>query len=115
MSTPAKRKGDRAELEAAAILTDLTGFRVQRKLGAGRQEDTGDLWGVPDTVIQVASWPSDVLRSIREKVRGAVQQQAHAGATFGAAMIKLPRAGWIVCMTPEQYATYIRESLQDRP
>ena len=111
MANPSKAKGDRNELESAAILSDLLGFKVQRKLGAGRKEDTGDLYGIPDTVVQVAYWPSNVLGSIREKVRGAVQQQANAGATFGAAMIKLPRWGWVVCMTPEQYATYVRESL----
>ena len=111
MANPSKRKGDRAELEAAGILADLTGFPVRRKLGAGRTDDTGDLDGIPDTVVQVAFWPSDVLAAIRTKVASSQVQQANGGATFGAAMIRFPRWGWVVCMSPEQYATYIREAL----
>ena len=68
MTSPAKRKGDAAELEAAAILTDLLGYNVRRKLGAGRADDTGDMDGIPLTVVQAAWWPSrGVLRAVREK------------------------------------------------
>ena len=31
MANPSKAKGDKAELEAAAILSDLLGFKVQRR------------------------------------------------------------------------------------
>ena len=110
MTNPQKDKGDRAELAGASLLSDLTGFKVVRKLGAGRAEDTGDLWGIPDTVIQVAHW-ADPLAAIRAKVRGAEAQRINAGATFAAALIKLPRWGFVVCQSPEQYATYVRESL----
>jgi hypothetical protein len=41
MTAPAKRKGDAAEREAAALLHDLTGWPVRRKLGAGRTDDEG--------------------------------------------------------------------------
>lgn len=110
MTNPSKAKGDRAELQAASILADLTGFKVVRKLGAGRAEDTGDLWGIPDTVIQVAHW-ADPVAAIRTKVAGAEAQRINAEATFAAAMIKLPRWGFVVCLSPVQYATYVRESL----
>ena len=83
MTNPQKDKGDRAELAGASLLSDLTGFKVVRKLGAGRAEDTGDLWGIPDTVIQVAHW-ADPLAAIRAKVRGAEAQRINAGATFAA-------------------------------
>ena len=49
-----KRKGDAAEREAAELLSEATGFSVRRKLGAGRQDDEGDLEGIPKTVIQIA-------------------------------------------------------------
>jgi hypothetical protein len=104
MTTPQKRKGDRAELEAAALLADLTGYPVRRKLGAGRQDDTGDLHGVPDTTIQVADW-SDALRAVREKPVGAERQREAAGTTFAGTMVRLRGGVWRVVLTPEQFAT----------
>lgn len=56
MGNPQKRKGDAAEREAAALVAELTGYPVRRKLGAGRSDDEGDLEGVPRTVLQVAAW-----------------------------------------------------------
>ena len=38
MSNPQKRKGDKAEREAAELLTEVTGFECQRNLSAGIQE-----------------------------------------------------------------------------
>ena len=47
-----KIKGDKAEREACALLTEFTGYEVERRFGAGMQNDKGDLVGIPDTVIQ---------------------------------------------------------------
>ena len=110
MSNPSKRKGDVAEREAAALLSDLLGFRVRRKLGAGRADDTGDLDGIPDTIVQVANY-ADWVRAMRIKPPASEQQQSNAGATFGVTAIRMPRGRWLFVMTPEQYATYVRESL----
>jgi len=104
-----KAKGDRAEREAAALLDDLLGYGVRRKLGAGRQDDTGDLDGVPDTVVQVASW-ADALRAVREKPLGAEDQRLNAGVTFAFTMVRLRGGAWRCVLTPEQMATYVRES-----
>lgn len=104
-----KAKGDRAEREAAAILDDLLGFGIRRKLGAGRAEDTGDIYGIDDTVVQVAAW-ADALRAIREKPIGAEAQRENAGATFAFSMVKLRGGLWRCVLTPEQMATYVRES-----
>lgn len=109
MANPNKRKGDRAELEVQAILRELLGVPARRKLGAGRQDDTGDIDGVLSTVIQVASW-KDVTRALREKPRECEQQQARANATFGATFIRLRGGEWRVVLTPEQWATYHREA-----
>lgn len=109
MTHPSQRKGARAELEAAAIIANLTGWPARRKLGAGRADDTGDIDGVPDTVIQVKHW-ADVLTAIRTGVDGATEQQHNAGATFGAAMVRLRGGRWVICMSPEQWATYAREA-----
>ena len=110
MSNPKKAKGDRAELEISKILEDLLGFRIRRKLGAGRADDTGDLDGIPATVVQVAAW-SDALRAIREKPLAANEQAINAGATFAATAIRLRGGSWRIVLTPEQYATYVREAL----
>jgi hypothetical protein len=111
MTSAAKRKGDAAEREAAALLSDLLGFKVERKLGAGRAEDTGDLYGLPDTVVQAAWWPSrGVLRAVREKPIECEQQQDNAGATFGFSMIRMVGGVWRAVLTPEQMATYVREA-----
>ena len=39
MTNPQKRKGDKAEHEAARLLTDVTGFKCQRNLSAGIPAD----------------------------------------------------------------------------
>lgn len=114
MTTAAKRKGDAAELEAARALAALTGFPVRRKLGAGRQDDTGDLCGVPDAVVQVKSY-FDCARAIREGLPELKAQQANARSTFGGLMVRrrgrlAPEDRWAVVMTLEQFATLLREA-----
>lgn len=89
MTGPAKRKGDRAEREAAGLVSDLTGFAVRRMLGAGRRDDVGDLLGVPDHVVQVADWV-DALKAVRHKPIAAEEQRANAGAGYVATLIRLP-------------------------
>ena len=46
MSNPQKQKGDKAEREAAELLTEVTGFECQRNLSAGIQGDVGDIYGI---------------------------------------------------------------------
>ena len=109
MPHPSKRKGDKAELEAARLLADLTGHPVRRKLGAGRSDDTGDLDGMPDTTIEVKNY-----RNIAEGVNAGLAdigaEQANAGTTFGAVMVRRPGGRWFVAMTPEQFCTFHREA-----
>lgn len=109
MTGPAKRKGDRAELEVQGLIRELLGVPARRALGAGRLDDVGDITGVPDTVIQVADY-SDLVRAIREKVPECVEQQRRAGATFGATFVRRRGGKWVVVLTPEQWATYWREA-----
>jgi hypothetical protein len=110
MSNPQKRKGDAAELEAARIIHDLTGFPARRKLGAGRTDDTGDIDGIPSTVIQVANW-RDVTAALRAKPLGAEVQRINDQATFAATFLRLRGGLWRVVLTPEQWAVYASESL----
>lgn len=115
MANSAKAKGDSAEREAAQLLSDLTGYPVRRKLGAGRTDDEGDLEGVPDTVLQVANW-ADPARACREKPLGAELQRRNAGATHAATLVRFrgvrsEALRWRVVLTLEQYATLLREAI----
>lgn len=110
MTGAAKRKGDRGEREAAALIADLLGYPVRRKLGAGRADDTGDLEGVPSTVIQVADW-ADVARAAREKPLGAERQRINAGEPFAATLVRFRGGTWRVILTAEQWAALTREAL----
>jgi hypothetical protein len=111
MTNPSKAKGDKAELEICRILADLTGFPARRKLGAGRTDDTGDLDGIPDCTVQVKNRPGDPLRSIREILAELPTQQANAGTTFAAGLVRRPGGRWMAVMDLEQLATWMREAI----
>lgn len=111
MTGSAKRKGDRAEREVQTLIRTLTGWPARRKLGAGRYDDMGDIDGVPDTCVQVASY-QDIARGIREKLPSCIEQQQRSGCLFGVTFLRRPGGDYVVVMSPEQWATYARESLQ---
>lgn len=106
MANPQKAKGDRAELEAASLLTDLLGLPVRRKLGAGRIDDTGDLDGVPGHVVQVASW-ADAAAAARVKPPKAEQQRINAQADHAATLVRFRGGSYRVVLTLEQWARYV--------
>ena len=110
MANPQKRKGDAAERELAKQLSDLLGFTVRRKLGAGRADDTGDLDGLPDTTAQVKNY-ADVLRAIREGLKDLETQRANANTTHAVLFVRRHGGQWITVMTVDQYANLIRETL----
>jgi hypothetical protein len=110
MTGAAKRKGDQAEREAATLIADHLGYPVRRKLGAGRQDDEGDLEGVPNTTLQVASW-ADVTRAMRVKPLEVETQRANAGTPFAATFLRLRGGDWRVVLTVEQWAALTREAL----
>lgn len=109
MTGAAKRKGDKAELEAAALLHDLTGHPARRKLGAGRIDDTGDIDGMPDLTVQVANW-ANTAAAVAQKPGECAQQQQHAGTTFGVTMVRIRGGRWVFVQTAEQFAAMYREA-----
>jgi len=109
MTTPSKRKGDQGEREIAAILTDLLGVKVRRKLGAGRREDEGDLEGLPDCTIEVKSY-ADLARAINDGLHDLDREQANAGTTFGVVFVRRRGGRWIAVMDPARFATFYREA-----
>ena len=106
----AKLKGDRAERELCSLLSELTGYDVKRALGAGRQTDTGDGFGMPETVIQIADW-KDVLRAIREKPLEAEQQRLNAQVPFAVTAVRLRGGDFRMVQTPEQLVAMWREAV----
>lgn len=111
MANPNKLKGDKAEREVQGLLRDLLGVPARRKLGAGRMDDTGDIDGVPDTVISVVNY-QDITRAIREKLPEVEVQRARANATFAATFVRRPGGKYVVVLSPEQWATYVREAMR---
>ena len=107
MANKLKRKGDRGELEAAALLSQLLGVPARRELGAGRRDDTGDIAGVPDHSVQVASW-QDTAAAAVQKPRGAEAQRINAGRAHAVTMVRFRGGVWRMVLTPEQWARLLR-------
>lgn len=114
MTSPAKRKGDRAELDVQGILRDHIGVPARRALGAGRKDDIGDIHGVPNTTIQVAAYV-DIGRAIREKLPETVAQQLRARTLFGALFCRRRGGEYVVVMTVEQFCALWREAQPSAP
>jgi hypothetical protein len=110
MANPAKRKGDKAELEVAGLIRELTGWPVQRALGAGRREDTGDLYGIPLCTAQVKNM-ADIARAVREAIIDLERQQLNAASPFAVAFVRRPGGRWVAVQTVEQWATSHREAI----
>lgn len=109
MSSPSKRKGDRAELEVQALLRDHLGVPARRALGAGRKDDQGDITGVPNTVIQVANW-QNVAQAVRHKPLEADVQRENAGVDHAATFVRLVGGDYRVVLTVDQWCSLWREA-----
>lgn len=108
MANAQKGRGDRAEREAAELLSLLLGLPIRRKLGAGRLDDQGDLDGLSGFALQVADW-KDVARAAREKPAAAERQRHHAAAPHAATLVRFRGGLWRVVLTPEQWARLVLE------
>ena len=111
MSNPKKRKGDKAEREAAELLTEITGFDCQRNLSAGIPGDVGYIHGVPNCVIQVCDW-ADKNKACLVKPREVEVQRENAGVDFVVSMVRFRGGQWRMVLTPEQFNTLLQAALQ---
>jgi len=100
---PQKNKGDKAEREVAALLSELTGKTVRRKLGAGRTDDTGDIEGIPNFAIQVADWKDKSAACLQKPVE-AEDQRENLGVDHAATFVRFRGGRYRVVLTPEQFA-----------
>jgi len=103
MTNPQKNKGDRAEREAADILSLETKYKVERRFGAGMENDKGDLVGIPNFCVQVADWQNKSAACLI-KPREVEQQRINAGVDNAFSMIRFRGGHWRVVMTVEQFA-----------
>lgn len=110
MTNPSKNKGDRSEREIAAILADQLGIPMRRKLGAGRQDDTGDLEGLPLWTCEVKNYRS-IVDGLNAGLHDSVREQVNAGTPYGVAFIRRPGGRWFAAMTIEQFCAVARETL----
>ena len=111
MSNPQKQKGDKAEREAAELLTKVTGFKCKRNLAAGIPDDVGDIYGIPNCVIQVADL-KDKSKACLVKPREVETQRENAGVDFVASMVRFRGGQWRIVLTPEQFNTLLQAALQ---
>lgn len=112
MTNSQKAKGDRAERELAAILAVELGVNCRRKLGAGRQDDRGDLdleINSTPIVVQVADY-TDPLRAIREKLPTVHTQTVNAGATLGVLAVRRRGGQWMFVIDAPMFAAWVREA-----
>jgi len=109
MTNKKKIKGDAAEREAAKVLTEALGYECTRTMSAGIPGDIGDIYGIPDTVCQVANW-ENASSACLQKPREVEQQRLNAKAKRALSMVRF-RGGkdnWRVVMTVEQFARFIK-------
>ena len=95
VSNSSKSKGDRNELAAVLELVakagDLVLPNAQRKLGAGRREDVGDLHVFANVAVQVRA-VAEMGRGLRTAATDSVEQARHGGVPFALGMVPVPRA-----------------------
>lgn len=87
MTTPSARKG--AHFEGQVIvpyLRDQFGPHLSRPR-AGAARDLGDVAGVPDWTFELKAY-TDLMRAVREGLADLAVEQANAGTTHGALIVK---------------------------
>ena len=103
-----KTKGDKAEREAAELLTKVTGYECKRTLAAGIRDDVGDIFGIPNCVIQVANYTNPSTACLK-KPREVESQRENAGAKYAASMVRWRGGHWRVVLTVEQFNEFLKK------
>jgi hypothetical protein len=66
--------------------------------------------GLPDFTIEVKNY-ANVTTGVAAGLADSTREQANAGTTHGAAMIRRPGGRWFVALTVDQFATLVREAM----
>jgi hypothetical protein len=109
MAHPSKRKGDAAELELAKLLSERLGIDCRRMLGAGRQDDVGDLHGLDGWTVEAKNY-SDVLAAIRDGLADLDREQANAGTPFGVVFVRRRGGRWLAVMDVDRWCDVYEET-----
>lgn len=111
MANSSKDKGDRFEREAVPVLVDLLPEfalpKAMRHLGAGRAEDVGDLYVLPDAAVQVRAY-KDPGKGIRSAASDSVIQAGHGDKDIALGMFPILGARahqvrWLACVAPDRW------------
>lgn len=106
MPNASKQKGDRAEREAAALLTETTKYTVKRRFGAGATLDESDLYGIPGFAVQICDW-ANKTDALRQKPPEADQQAVNALAAYAVTGIRLRGGDYRWVMTTASFAKLV--------
>ena len=118
MSTPQKRKGDKAERDLVAYL-NANGFPQARRTKAGGEKDLGDLSGVVDRdgdlwCVQVADRKWRSHGELLAKAATVPDQAEELGAPFWCMVAKRPGCSdpgdWFVWLQAWQLAYLLRSA-----
>jgi len=110
MTNPQKVKGSKAELEVARWLSAETGFDCRRALGAGRQQDVGDIWGLPGVMIEVKNY-ADFAAGVRSAMSTIHVKKANAGADYAVAFLRRPGGLYLAVQPADDWLAMWREAV----
>jgi hypothetical protein len=111
MPPNAHQKGKRGELDAVHAITELCPhWTVSRRLMTGREDDRGDIAGVPDTTVQVKSWAS-VNDAITNGLPQLRRSQFVAGTKFGVLLVRRRGGRFVAVMDLPEWVAQIRSAL----
>lgn len=87
MTTRSARKGNHFEGQCIVpYLRDQFGPHISRPR-AGAAHDLGDIAGIPDWTFEVKNYV-DIARAVRDGLADLAVEQANAGTTYGAVIVK---------------------------
>jgi hypothetical protein len=101
VTTPSRRKGDRAEREAVELLAKL-GLSARHRYGAGMRR-RGNLIIGTAFVAQVRNLADDG-GACAESAIDAKRQATTAGVAYSVGMARRRGGRWVVTMTPDTFA-----------
>ncbi|MCU6479080.1 hypothetical protein [Arthrobacter sp. A2-55] len=113
MANSSKEKGDRYEREAvpvfAHLLPEFVVKKPRRMLGAGRQDDVGDLAVLPDVAIQVRALVN-MGKAVRTSSADAVSQAANGDMPYSLGVVPVQGARkdqvrWLACVDVDSWPT----------
>jgi hypothetical protein len=99
------------EREVATMFNDEGFKKARRALGAGRQDDVGDIDGVPYLCLQVAGRKTGLATVLDQKLPATEIQRKNRNVPFAALFVRMDRKPWVVHLTPKMFFTLFKYAL----